>query len=214
MTLQLVHLMSKNKKVLCLSSDLQNNILLFAGINLKNNEKGIENWLSENKGDFTKLRDNLYYISINAPSIPRSLHHKFQKFIEIAKEKFDYIFIDASPVMDLDMEFMNVADAVVIPTFLEAVSSQAITKMFNTVDVKKIKAIIPNRTSLRNKLKKEYYQKLANDLAKTGILLTCPLQQCAIISQLIDKGKIVYEVNNVKVAPFKKEFLQVMEVIK
>lgn len=213
-TLQLAHLMSKNKKVLCLSSDSQNNIPLFAGINLKSNEKGIENWLSENKGDFTKLRDNLYYISINAPSIPGNLHHKFQKFIEIAKEKFDYIFIDASPMMSLDMEFINVADVVVIPTFLDAVSSQAITRMFNTVNIKKIKAIIPNRVSSRNKLEKEYYQKLANALAKTGILLTCPLQQCAIISQLIDKGKTVWEVNNMKVAPFKKEFLQVMEVIK
>lgn len=213
-TLQLAHFLSKNKKVLCLSSDSQNNIPLFAGINLKSNEKGIENWLSENKGDFTKLRDNLYYISINSPAIPGSLHHKFKKFMQIAKEKFDYIFIDASPMMDLDIEFINVADAVVIPTFLDAVSSQAITRMFNTVDVKKIKAIIPNRTSSRNKLEKEYYQKLANALAKTGILLTCPLQQCAIISQLIDKGKTVWEVNNMKVATFKKEFLRVMEVIK
>lgn len=214
-TFQLAHLFAiQSKKILIITSDNQNNIPLFAGINFKNNKKGIESWIVENKGDFTKLRDNLYYISINSPAISGSLHHKFLKFMQIAKEKFDYIFIDASPAMNLDTEFINVADAVVIPTFLDAVSSQAIIRMFKLVDIKKIKAIIPNRVSSRNKLEKEYYQKLANTLARTEILLTCPLQQCAIISQLIDKGKTIWEVNNMKVAPFKKEFLQVMEVIK
>ena len=214
-TLQLAHFFArKNKKVLVITSDSQNNIPLFAGIKISEEQKGIEKWLENDTGDYIQLRDNLYFISMNSSHISEDLHQKFKKFMDIAKERFDYVFIDASPVMNLDLEFVNSSDAVVIPTFLDAVSSQAITRMFNMVDIKKIKAIIPNRVSSRNKLEKEYYIKLANALAKTGILLTCPIQQSSVIARLIDKGKTIWEVENLKVAPFKKEFLRVMEVIK
>lgn len=214
-TLQLAHMFSlENKKVLIITSDSQNNVPLFAGIKVSGDEQGIEAWLTNNTGDYTKLRDNLYFISMNNPNIPGSLFHKFTTFMKIVKQSFDYIFIDASPVLSIDTEFVNNSDAVVIPTFLDAVSSQAITKMFKTVDLKKVKAIIPNRVSSRSKVEKEYYQKLANTLVKTEILLTCPIQQSAVIANLIDNGKTVWEVKNTKVAPFKKEFEKVREVIK
>ncbi len=214
-TLQLAHLFAtKDNKVLIITSDSQNNIPLFAGIKISEEQKGIETWLKEDTGDYTQLRNNLYFISMSNSYISEELHQKFKRFMDIAKEKFDYIFIDASPVMNLDMEFVDSSDAVVIPTFLDAVSSQAITRMFNMVDIKKIKAIIPNRASSRSKLEKEYYTKLANALVKTGILLTCPIQQSAVISNLIDKGKTLWEVENMKAANFKREFERVMEVIK
>lgn len=214
-TLQLAHIFSReNKKVLIITSDSQNNIPMFAGVKTAEHTTGIETWLANNTGDYVQLRNKLYFISMNNPNIPGSLLHRFQTFMKIAKENFDYIFIDASPVLNLDKEFVNAADAVVIPTFLDGVSSQAITKMFNTVDIKKIKAVIPNRVSSRNKLEKEYYQKLSNALAKTEILLTCPIQQSAVIAKLIDKGKTIWEVDNIKTAPFKKEFMRVKGVIK
>lgn len=214
-TLQLAHLFAtQNKKILIITSDSQNNIPLFAGIKISEEQKGIEAWLKEDTGDYIQLRNNLFFISMNSSHISEDLHQKFKKFMEIVKERFDYVFIDASPVMNLDLEFVNSSDAVVIPTFLDAVSSQAITRMFNMVDIKKIKAIIPNRASSRSKLEKEYYTKLANALVKTGILLTYPIQQSAVISNLIDKGKTLWEVDNLKVIHFKREFEKVMEVIK
>ena len=214
-TLQLAHLFAtQNKKILIITSDSQNNIPLFAGIKISEEQKGIEAWLKEDTGDYIQLRNNLFFISMNSSYISEDLHQKFKKFMEIVKERFDYVFIDASPVMNLDLEFVNSSDAVVIPTFLDAVSSQAITRMFNMVDIKKIKAIIPNRASSRSKLEKEYYTKLANALVKTGILLTYPIQQSAVISNLIDKGKTLWEVDNLKVIHFKREFEKVMEVIK
>lgn len=214
-TLQLAHLFAtQNKKILIITSDSQNNIPLFAGIKISEEQKGIEAWLKEDTRDYTQLRNNLFFIAMNNSYISEDLHQKFKKFMEIVKERFDYVFIDASPVMNLDLEFVNSSDAVVIPTFLDAVSSQAITRMFNMVDIKKIKAIIPNRASSRSKLEKEYYTKLANALVKTGILLTYPIQQSAVISNLIDKGKTLWEVDNLKVIHFKREFEKVMEVIK
>ncbi len=54
-TFQLAHLFAiQSKKILIITSDNQNNIPLFAGINFKNNQKGIESWIVENKGDFAK----------------------------------------------------------------------------------------------------------------------------------------------------------------
>lgn len=214
-TLQLAHIFAReNKKVLIITSDSQNNIPLFAGIKMTEQEQGIEVWLTNNKGDYTQLRNNLYFISMNNPSIQGSLLHKFNIFMQTAKKSFDYVFIDASPVLNLDKEFVNAADAVVIPTFLDGVSTQAITKMFQTVGTAKIKAVIPNRVSSRSRLEKEYYDKLSCVLAKTKILLTCPIQQSAVIAKLIDKGKTIWEVENAKAAVFKKEFLRVREVIK
>lgn len=78
----------------------------------------------------------------------------------IRKEfNFDYIVIDGSPVMYLDNEFMEVADDIIIPTFLDAITTDSVLSMLKNVDFNKVRAIIPNRAG-RTKLERLYYENL------------------------------------------------------
>ncbi|WP_308009611.1 ParA family protein [uncultured Fusobacterium sp.] len=201
-----------NKKVLILTSDNQNNILAYAGINIEV-KKGIEHWIECGKGDYIELRNNLYYIPLNSPILPKGSEHKFKAFIESLKKRFDYIFVDGTPLIDINTEFSNMADFIIIPTFLDGVTSISINDMMKKFGTSKVKAIIPNRAAPISSTEVKYYDSLKNVLKKTNILLTCPLKQSAIIGKLIDQGKTIYDSKSKKVNFIKKEIEKVLEVI-
>ena len=64
--------------------------------------------------------------------------------------------IDGSPVMGLDNLFIEISDHIVIPTFLDSITTHSVLSMLKKVDLNKVKAVVPNRTG-RTKLEKEYY---------------------------------------------------------
>ena len=66
-------------------------------------------------------------------------------------------------------------------------------------ELNKIKAVIPNRAAARSKLEKEYYSKLKEALEPTQIILTCPINQSNFISNLIEKGKTIWDTSSSKV---------------
>lgn len=213
--LQLAHGVTKflNKKVVILTLDNQNNILTYSGIN-KKIEKGIEYWIENGKGEYAELRDNLYYIPLNSSTLPAGTEHKFKSFIESLKKRFDYIFIDGTPLININVEFSEAADHIVIPTFLDNVTSMSINDMMKKFGVTKIKAVIPNRAAPKNKLETEYYISLKKILEKSNILLTCPFKQSAFISKLLDQGKTIYDTTSIKANFIKDELKKVIKVIK
>ena len=168
LTLQLAHATAlKDKQVLIITSDSQNNIPRFAGIKENNFENGLEYWITKKNGTYLELRDNLYYIPLTTMNIPDKDIDNFRDFIKVIKKLFDYIYIDATPVLNLDDIFLEVADQIVIPTFLDSVTTSSITNMLRKAEYSKIKAIIPNRAT-RCKVEKEYYKKLVETLVDTS----------------------------------------------
>lgn len=204
----------KNAKVLLLTSDSQDNIPIFANKAKEAKEltAGLEAWLEYGKGGVIELRKDLFYIPLKTVSISNRNSLNFKNFIDVMSEKMDYIIIDASPVLELDDLFVEVADNVVIPTFLDAVTTQGIYNLIEKIGLRKIKAVIPNRAN-KTKLQKIYYEKLQATLKNTEIVLTCPIYQASAISKLIDEGKTVWECKQKSLDPIRAEFQKVIEVI-
>lgn len=213
LTLQLAHATAlRDKKVLIITSDSQNNIPRFAGIKDSNFKEGLEYWIKNKTGSHIELRNNLSYIPLTTMSIPDEDIDKFKNFIEVIKSIFDYIYIDATPVLNLDDIFLEVSDQIVIPTFLDSVTTSSITNMLKKAEYSKIKTIIPNRAT-RCKVEKEYYKKLVETLVGTSIFVSCPVSQSAIISRLIEEGKTLFDKTKYNTSKFRAIIERALEVL-
>lgn len=215
-TLQLAHSLAfkTKKKILVLTTDKQNDILTFSGseATLK---RGLEYWLEHLDGDVAELRKNLYYIPLNTVEISKeNLNSKFRPFLEVLQSKFDYILIDGTPVIELNDIISEYATDIVIPTFLDKVTTLGMMEMIKKFDLDRIRAVIPNRTTSRSSLEKEYYEKLKNSLQKTKIVIACPINQSTIISRMIEKGKTIWDTESKKVETIKESFNDVIKVIR
>lgn len=211
-TLQLAHKAALDgNKVIIITSDSQNNILDFSGCGSLT-PLGLDEWLTGGNGGFTELRKNLYYIPFNSAMLPEELEVRFESFVNVLKEEFDYIFIDSTPVLNLDRKFIELADEVVIPTFLDNVTIGSIVTLMEQIEPRnKVKAIIPNRVG-RNKIEKEYYKNL-KDIVSQSIFLSVPIKQSSFISRAIDNGKTIWEYNAKEAKALQELFLQVLEVL-
>lgn len=206
----------ENKKVLVLTSDSQDNIPAFAGKGkeAKEMKRGLESWIVNGEGDILELRENLFYIPLKATNIEEQDSFKFKTVVnDIMAKRVDYIVIDASPVLNLDDLFVEVADKIVVPTYLDEVTTLGIFNLISKVGLKKIKAIIPNRTH-RSKLEKDCYFKLLSAFKETGIVLTEPIKHSAGITGLVDAGKTIWETKQKVFDPVRFEFKKVLGVIK
>ena len=213
LTLQLAHATAlRDKQVLIITSDSQNNIPRFAGITETNFKEGLEYWIKNKNGSYIELRKNLFYIPLTTMSIPDKEIENFKSFIEAVKKAFDYVYIDATPVLNLDDIFLEVADQIVIPTFLDSVTTSSITNMLRKAEYNKIKAIIPNRAT-RCKIEKEYYKKLVETLMGTSIFVACPISQSAIISRLIEEGKTLFDKTKYNSSKFRATIERALEVL-
>lgn len=213
LTLQLAHATAlRGKQVLIITSDSQNNIPRFAGITETNFKEGLEYWIKNKNGSHITLRENLFYIPLTTMSIPDEDIEVFKSFIGAVKKAFDYIYIDATPVLNLDDIFLEVADQIVIPTFLDSVTTSSITNMLRKAEYSKIKAIIPNRAT-RCKVEKEYYKKLVETLIDTSIFVSCPISQSAIISRLIEEGKTLFDKTKYNSSKFRAIIEKALEVL-
>ena len=203
----------KNKKTLILTSDSQNDILKFAGIKVDDTSKaGLEDFIEGKSYKIKKLRDNLYFLHLQGYKIKNSFNESFKKAINILKEEFDYIVIDGAPVMGLDNLFIEIAEHIVIPTFLDSITTQSVLSMLKKVDLNKVKAIVPNRIG-RTKLEKEYYDFLNKKLSIQGIHLSFPIPQLSLISKLIDNETLLWESKAQKLDYIKGIFISIWKEI-
>lgn len=202
----------KNKSVLILTSDSQNNILSFLKITKDTSKKGLEDMLENKDFEFTKLRENLFYLHLQGYKLKKEQENEFLNKFNKLKKDFDFIVIDGSPVLGFDDLFIEIAEHIVIPTFLDNVTTRSILNMIRNIDFEKIRAVVPNRVG-RTKLEKEYFEFLRNKLEKNGIYLSFPINQSSIISRLIDKGKLVWESKTTKLEHIKLIFEDIWKEI-
>ena len=203
----------KNKKTLILTSDSQNDILKFAGIKIEDTSKaGLEDFIEGKNYKIKKLRENLFFLHLQGYKIKNSFDEAFKRAIKLLKDEYDYIVIDGSPVMGLDNLFIEISDHIVIPTFLDSITTHSVLSMLKKVDLNKVKAVVPNRTG-RTKLEKEYYDFLNKKLGVQGIHLSFPIPQISLISKLIDKETLLWESKAKKLDYIKGIFINIWKEI-
>ena len=199
----------QNEKVLILTSDSQNNILNYSGIKIKDtNKKGLEDLLEGKNYELTKLRPNLFFLHLQDYKVKGNLDEKFKKQINNLKKEFKHIIIDGSPVMNLDNVFVDVAEHIIVPTFLDSVTTSSILNLLKKTDISKIRAIIPNRVG-RTKIEKNFYTFLKEKLNRSGVFLSIPIKQSSIILNLIEKGTLLWERRAQELEQIKNVFIKV-----
>ena len=203
----------KNKKTLILTSDSQNDILKFSGIKIDDTSKfGLEDFIEGKSYKIKKLRENLFFLHLQGYKIKNSFDEAFKRAIKLLKDEYDYIVIDGSPVMGLDNLFIEISDHIVIPTFLDSITTHSVLSMLKKVDLNKVKAVVPNRTG-RTKLEKEYYDFLNKKLGVQGIHLSFPIPEISLISKLIDKETLIWESKSQKLDYVKGIFINIWKEI-
>ena len=203
----------QNEKVLLLTSDSQNNVLNYSGIKIEDtNKKGLEDLLEGKNYELTKLRPNLFFLHLQDYKVKGNLDEKFKKQISILKKEFKHIIIDGSPVMNLDNVFVDVAEHIIVPTFLDSVTTNSILNLLKKTDISKIRAVIPNRVG-RTKIEKDFYTFLKNKLTRSGVFLSIPINQSSIILKLIENGTLLWERRSQKLDDIKNVFVKVWREI-
>ena len=199
----------QNEKVLLLTSDSQNNVLNYSGIKIEDtNKKGLEDLLEGKNYELTKLRPNLFFLHLQDYKVKGNLDEKFKKQINNLKKEFDHIIIDGSPVMNLDNVFVDVAEHIIVPTFLDSVTTNSILNLLKKTDISKIRAVIPNRVG-RTAIEKNFYTFLKDKLTRSGVFLSIPINQSAIILKLIENGTLLWERRSQKLDDIKNVFIKV-----
>ena len=199
----------QNEKVLLLTSDSQNNVLNYSGIKIEDtNKKGLEDRREGKNYALTKLRPNLFFLHLQDYKVKGNLDEKFKKQISILKKEFKHIIIDGSPVMNLDNVFVDVAEHIIVPTFLDSVTTNSILNLLKKTDISKIRAVIPNRVG-RTAIEKNFYTFLKDKLTRSGIFLSVPIAQSSIILKLIEKGTLLWERKSKKLDDIKNIFIKV-----
>ena len=199
----------QNEKVLLLTSDSQNNVLNYSGIKIEDtNKKGLEDMLEGKKYELTKLRPNLFFLHLQDYKVKGNLDEKFKKQINNLKKEFDHIIIDGSPVMNLDNVFVDVAEHIIVPTFLDSVTTNSILNLLKKTDISKIRAVIPNRVG-RTAIEKNFYTFLKDKLTRSGVFLSIPINQSSIILKLIENGTLLWERRSQKLDEIKNVFIKV-----
>ncbi len=213
-TLQLAHGLQHvtNKKVLIVTSDNQNNILEYAGMEKAVTDSGLEKWIKTGTGDLIRLRKNLFFIPLKTSHLNLQSKVKLECLFEAFKEEYEYILIDSTPVVGIDKYFVDLADKVVVPGFADKVTINSITSLLEGVEVRKVKSVIINKWTKTAK-EKEYYKGLKEVLEPFEILLTAPINQSATIGKLIDDGKTIWESNSKKIKTIQESFVTVIEEI-
>ncbi len=216
LTTFLAHLLSTlGNKVLIVTTDSQNNVLHFMGKSHVEFNNGLESWIKNGTGDIIQLREDLYFIPLMCDYIkPTSGNKKkLQIFFEKQEEIYDYIFIDATPTLSLDEEFLNIADSIIIPTSCDNISTDSIYNLLQKIpDKSKIKAVVPNKF-LNTKLEKDYYTQLKEIFDYHNIKITSPIPQLSCLGEIINKGKTPWEMRSKKFDKIKEILIQIAEVI-
>ncbi len=198
-------------KVLILTSDSQNNIMQMAGAK-SGYADGLQGYIDGRGSDLIRLRKGLFYIPLTSTGIKRTFETRFLDVIEIFKTQYDYILIDGSPVLKLDNIFLEVSDKVVIPTFLDNVTTKGMINLIKEVGVDKVALIVPNRVG-KSKMEREHLNKLKKSLEGVGVAITDPIYQTLKIMQLTEKSKTIMETKSKQYNEIKQIFAKIVKAV-
>lgn len=184
-------------RVLIITSDSQNNVLDFSGVDVEAGA-GLENWVKKGEGDIIRLREDLYYIPLENNNFTTGFRNKVKDVIRNFQKDYDYILIDSVPTLLVDNEFQEVSDKIVIPAYMDDVSLKGIVELVNSVDKKKILGIIPNRYNNSPK-EREILEELEIIMDKHKVKLFKPVRQLSFITTLIHNKKSIWETSSTKI---------------
>lgn len=201
----------KKNKVLILTSDSQNNIMQMAGAKSGYGD-GLQGYIDGRGSDLIRLREGLFYIPLTSTRIKRTFETRFLDIIKIFKTQYDYILIDGSPVLKLDNIFLDISDKVVIPTFLDNVTSKGMLNLIEEVGFDKVALIVPNRVG-KSKMEREHLNKLKRSLDGVGASISMPIYQTTKIMQLTEKSKTIMETKSKQYDEIKRIFANIVREV-
>lgn len=213
-TLQLGHAFTLLEKedttpyrVLLVTSDINNDILKFSGFKNAKVEKKLNDFIKTGELNEIKLRENLFYIPLEKTSFSELFKRKVKKSLEKLKNDFDLILIDSVPQLEIDKEFVEIADSVIVPTYLD---DRTFREIFQLVkEIKKIIAVIPNRYT-KSKKTDVVYGELKDLLERKHIFLTNPIKQSSHILNLLEDGKTIWDTKSSEVEETQAIIYQLM----
>lgn len=213
-TLQLGHyLAKKNKKVLLLTSDSQNNLVDYAGCSKEaTRNKGLKNWVLRNDGEIYRLRENLYFIPLETSTFGSQFLLKLPAFLEEKKKEYDYILIDSIPTMKIDTVFVECSDKLIIPCFCDKVTVEGAVNVILEAGADKVLALIINKYENKS-IQNKYMKQIIEALEGTDIVFPDPIPNISLIESLLEKGKTVWESRASKLSEVKKSFKLVADEI-
>ncbi|MBC2856988.1 ParA family protein [Cetobacterium sp. 2A] len=204
--------LEKNKKILILTSDSQNNIIDYS---LKEEiffEKGLKEFVKGGEGEIIRLRKNLDFIPTESSTFGSHFLMNLPNFLLEMKNKYDYILIDSIPTMKIDSVFVKCSDKIIIPCFSDNVTIKGVINVVNEAGSDKVLAIIMNKYE-NKKIQKNLLSELKEVVNDTDILFPNPIKSLSEIEELLHKGKTIWESNSIKLRETKEIFRVVGEAI-
>lgn len=194
-------------RVIILSIDSQNNVYsIFNKVNQR--IKGsLKKSILSNEIYKIKLRENLDFIPIELYLSPNILK-EVPTFLRKLKKNYDYIIIDSLPALKVDNIFLENSDKIIIPAHGDKMTLQGIISIIKE-HREKIHSIIFNKY-LNTKVNREYYKKIKEICKNSGIYISKPIKNNAFITELIEKGKTIWESRSKKIIETQEIFKDII----
>ena len=208
---QLAHGLSLlEKRVLILTSDSQNNIFNYLLKGNKDFEKGLKAEVSKRKGEYFRLRENLYFLPLENSTFGNQFMNELPKYLERIREEYDYIVVDSIPVLKVDNIFLENSDHIIIPCFCDEVTIEGVLNLLNEIDIKKIISIMVNKykpTEIQN----YFLDQLKDQLEGVNLVFPDPIKQLSFIEKMLYNKKTVWEYQNKEAIQVQDSFYEIIK---
>lgn len=204
----LAHLLALlDYKVIILSIDSQNNVYsIFNKVNQR--IKGsLKKSILSNEIYKVKLRENLDFIPIEL-YLSLNILKEVPAFLRKLKKNYDYIIIDSLPALKVDNIFLENSDKIIIPAHGDKMTLQGIISIIKE-HREKIHSIIFNKY-INTKINREYYKEIKEICKNSGIYISKPIKNNAFITELIEKGKTIWESRSKKIIETQEIFKNIV----
>lgn len=212
-TAQLAHGLSLlEKRVLILTSDSQNNIFNYLLKGNKDFENGLKAEVSKTKGEYFRLRENLYFLPLENSSFGNQFIKEIPLYLNKMKNEYDYILIDSIPTLKIDNIFLENSDYIIVPAFCDEVTIEGILNLIGEVGKEKILSIVVNKfkpTEIQN----YFLEQLKDALVSTDILFPEPIKQLSFIEKMLYNKKTIWEYSNKEATQVQESFYEIIKNI-
>ncbi|MCJ8342560.1 MAG: ParA family protein [Cetobacterium sp.] len=212
-TAQLAHGLSLlEKKVLILTSDSQNNIFNYLLKGNKDFENGLKAEISKRKGEYFRLRENLYFLPLENSSFGSQFIKEIPNYLERMKKEYDYILIDSIPTLKIDNIFLENSDYIIIPAFCDEVTIEGILNLIGEIGKEKILSIVVNKFK-STEIQNYFLEQLKGVLENTTILFPDPIKQLSFIEKMLYNKKTIWEYSNKEATQVQESFYEIIKNI-
>lgn len=181
-------------KVLVITSDPQNDIIgmCFSSDKEPEYNGGLKSWVTKGEGDIIRLRPNVDFIPLEDSIFGNTFKSKFSDFLDLMRNKYDFILIDSMPMMAIDKYFHKEADKVIIPLFGDKFTVNGAVKVMEEIGTEKVLAVIFNRFDNTIEQKNQW-NRISSYIENTGILMVNPIKRLSYIQNMTASGKTIWD---------------------